>query len=196
MLGKRTTITIQFIQDGIIVYHHNKLNTYHLISVENYKFINQQLFYEELSNIINENNINNHLLTDNINIIIDNTYTNLELDNIKSIFKELSFNKITFINLINIFHLNKNELLIDISNNIIKIYYNNDIININIYFNKYKQLISIYLKELLKKENINIIKVFGDYKEINNIITYLEKTIFKEIYSYSYLELMPIKLLT
>ncbi len=196
MLGKRTTITIQFIQDGIIVYHHNKLNTYHLISVENYKFINKQLFYEELSNIINENNINNHLLTDNINIIIDNTYTNLELDNIKSIFKELSFNKITFINLINIFHLNKNELLIDISNNIIKIYYNNDIININIYFNKYKQLISIYLKELLKKENINIIKVFGDYKEINNIITYLEKTIFKEIYSYSYPELMPIKLLT
>lgn len=196
MFMKRSTVTIQFIQNGIIVYNKHKLNKYILSSVENYKYINKQLFSEELSKVINENNINNRILTDNINILIDSTYTDLEIDTLKTILKELSFNKINFINIINIFHISSNELLINISNQIVKIYYNDQIYIINIYFNQYKQLISIFLKEIIKNENIKNIMVFGDYHDLNNLVKYLAKNIFKNIYIYSYPELMPIKLLT
>ena len=63
-------------------------------SVDNYKIIDKQIFLEEITTIINENNINNHILTDNINIIIDDLYNNYDKENIKQIFKDLSFNQI------------------------------------------------------------------------------------------------------
>ena len=162
----------------------------------NYKVINKQLFCEEFNKIIEENKINNRILTDNINIIIDDTFKEIDKENLKTILKELSFNKILFINGINIFHLDDNELLINISENNIKFYYYSKILNINIYFKKYKQILNTYIKEILKKYNIKIIKIYGDYKDINNIAKYIEKVLFKEVYTYSYSELMPIKLLT
>ncbi len=193
---RRQTVTIQFIQNGIIVFNKHQLQKYPLSSVENYKVINKQLFCEEFNKIIEENKINNRILTDNINIIIDDTFKEIDKENLKTILKELSFNKILFINGINIFHLDDNELLINISENNIKFYYYSKILNINIYFKKYKQILNTYIKEILKKYNIKIIKIYGDYKDINNIAKYIEKVLFKEVYTYSYSELMPIKLLT
>ena len=193
---RRQTVTIQFIQNGIIVFNKHQLQKYPLSSVENYKVINKQLFCEEFNKIIEENKINNRILTDNINIIIDDTFKEIDKENLKTILKELSFNKILFINGINIFHLDDNELLINISENNIKFYYYSKILNKNIYFKKYKQILNTYIKEILKKYNIKIIKIYGDYKDINNIAKYIEKVLFKEVYTYSYSELMPIKLLT
>ena len=193
---RRQTVTIQFIQNGIIVFNKHQLQKYPLSSVENYKVINKQLFCEEFNKIIEENKINNRILTDNINIIIDDTFKEIDKENLKTILKELSFNKILFINGINIFHLDDNELLINISENNIKFYYYSKILNINIYFKKYKQILNTYIKKILKKYNIKIIKIYGDYKDINNIAKYIEKVLFKEVYTYSYSELMPIKLLT
>ena len=193
---RRQTVTIQFIQNGIIVFNKHQLQKYPLSSVENYKVINKQLFCEEFNKIIEENKINNRILTDNINIIIDDTFKEIDKENLKTILKELSFNKILFINGINIFHLDDNELLINISENNIKFYYYSKILNINIYFKKYKQILNTYIKEILKKYNLKIIKIYGDYKDINNIAKYIEKVLFKEVYTYSYSELMPIKLLT
>ena len=193
---RRQTVTIQFIQNGIIVFNKHQLQKYPLSSVESYKVIHKQIFCEEFNKIIEENKINNRILTDNINIIIDDTFKEIDKENLKTILKELSFNKILFINGINIFHLDDNELLINISENNIKFYYYSKILNINIYFKKYKQILNTYIKEILKKYNIKIIKIYGDYKDINNIAKYIEKVLFKEVYTYSYSELMPIKLLT
>ena len=91
---RRQTVTIQFIQNGIIVFNKHQLQKYPLSSVENYKVINKQLFCEEFNKIIEENKINNRILTDNINIIIDDTFKEIDKENLKTILKELSFNKI------------------------------------------------------------------------------------------------------
>ncbi len=196
MFKKRSTITIQFIVNGIIVFTNNKLLKFIMSSVDNYKIIDKQIFLEEITTIINENNINNHILTDNINIIIDDLYNNYDKENIKQIFKDLSFNQINIINLINIFTLNNHELLIDISNNIIKFYYNNQLLSINVYYNKYKQILMMYLKDIVQDENIKAIKIFGNYDDLSTLVKYISKTILKEVYIYSHPDLMPIKLLT
>ena len=196
MFKKRSTIIIQFIVNGIIVYTNNKLLKFIMSSVDNYKIIDKQIFLEEITTIINENNINNHILTDNINIIIDDIYSNYDKENIKQIFKDLSFNQINIINLINIFTLNNHELLIDISNNIIKFYYNNQLLSINVYYNKYKQILMMYLKDIVQDENIKAIKIFGNYDDLSTLVKYISKTIIKGVYIYSHPDLMPIKLLT
>ena len=196
MFKKRSTITIQFIVNGIIVFTNNKLLKFIMSSVDNYKIIDKQIFLEEITTIINENNINNHILTDNINIIIDDLYNNYDKENIKQIFKDLSFNQINIINLINIFTLNNHELLIDISNNIIKFYYNNQLLSINVYYNKYKQILMMHLKDIVQDENIKAIKIFGNYDDLSTLVKYISKTILKEVYIYSHPDLMPIKLLT
>ncbi len=196
MLKKRTITTIEFIQNGLIVYTHQKLLKFIMSSVDNYKIINKQIFIEEITTIMNENNINKKIITDNLNIIIDDTYSNYEKENLIDLFKELSFNQINFINIINIFSLSNHELLIDISTNSIKFYYNNQILSFNVYFNKYKQTLAMYLKELIPSENIKTIKIFGNYEDYEPLVKYLSKTFLKDIYIYSHPDLMPIKLLT
>ena len=99
---KRNLLTIQFIENGLIILNKNKLIKYKLKSINNYFITNKELFIEEISNIIETNKINNNLLTDNIKIIVDSTYSELYLSNLKEIFKELSFNKVDFINIIDI----------------------------------------------------------------------------------------------
>lgn len=196
MIKKRSTDTIQFIQNGIIVFTNHKLLKFIMSSVDNYKIIDKYIFIEEITTIIKDNNINNHILTDNINIIIDDTYTNYDKENLYQIFKDLSFNQINFINLITIFSLDNHELLIDISNNIMKFYYQGQLLSINVYFNKYKQILITYLKDIIQEENIKTIKIFGNYDELSTLVKQISKTIFKDIYIYSHPDLMPIKLLT
>ena len=196
MFKKRSTITIQFVQNGIIVFANHQLLKYPMSSVDNYKIIDKLIFLDEITNIFKENNINNHILTDNINIIIDNTYTKYDKETLKQLFIDLSFNEINLINLINILNIANHELIIDISHNIIKFYYNNELLSINVYFNKYKQILMMYLKDLIQNENIKVIKIFGNYEDISTLVKYLSKTIFKDIYIYSHPDLMPIKLLT
>lgn len=196
MIKKRSTDTIQFIQNGIIVFTNHKLLKFIMSSVDNYKIIDKSIFIEEITTIIKDNNINNHILTDNINIIIDDTYTNYDKENLYQIFKDLSFNQINFINLITIFSLDNHELLIDISNNIMKFYYQGQLLSINVYFNKYKQILITYLKDIIQEENIKTIKIFGNYDELSTLVKQISKTIFKDIYIYSHPDLMPIKLLT
>lgn len=193
---KRNTITIQFVQNGILLLKNNSIFSYNLKSVDNYKVINKETFIHELTDIFDTYKINNNFFTDNINIIIDQTYTIIDIEILNNIFKELSFNKIDYINIIDIFKLNTNDLLIDISTNCIKIYYNNDVIINKIYFNKHKQFLNIYLKEILLKNNIKNIKIFGNYNFNNKILEEIERISSLKTYIYSYPSLMPIKLLT
>lgn len=192
---KRKEITIQFIQQGIIILNNNKLIEYQLNSVDNYKIINKELFIEEIQDILNILKINKNILTSNINIIIDTTYSELEKEIIENIFKELSFNKIKYLNMIDLFKINKEELLIDISLNNIKIYYLDEIIELKIYFSKYIQTLSIILKSIIKKHNIQVIKLFGNHCN-NKIINQIEQITKKKVYIYSQPNLVPSQLFT
>lgn len=192
---KRNLITLQFIENGLIILNQDKLNKYKLKSINKYYIINKEQFIEEMSKIIDINKINNKILTDNINIIIDQTYSNLYLSNLKEIFKELSFNKIEFINIIDILKPKDEELIIDISHNSIKIIYKDTIIQSNIYYSKYKSILSIYLKNILKIYNIKYLYIYGTYPFTNKFIEELEKICKIKTYLYTQPDLIPISLL-
>ncbi len=178
---KRKTITIQFIQNGIILLS-KELNNYQLESVDNYKIINREKFISEMNEILKKTNINNSLLTDNINIIIDNTYSELDKENINDVFIGLSFNKIKFLELTKLFN--------------VKIYYIDEVIDQKIYFNKYDQILSILIKNIISIHNIKTIKLFGNKCNNKKIISILEKYSSAEVYIYSQPHQVPITLLT
>lgn len=192
---KRNQITLQFIENGLIILQKEKLSKYKLESVNNYTVINKDLFIEEITNIIDINKINNKLLTDNIKIIIDQTNNKLYLSNLKEIFKELSFNKIEFINIVDILKPKDHELIIDISYNSIKIIYKDTIIQSNIYYSKYKSILSIYLKSILKIYNIKYLYIYGNYQFTNKFIEDIEKICKIKTYLYTQPDLIPISLL-
>ena len=192
---KRNQITLQFIENGLIILQKEKLNKYKLESIYNYTVINKDLFIEEITNIIDINKINNKLLTDNIKIIIDQTNNKLYLSNLKEIFKELSFNKIEFINIVDILKPKDHELIKDISYNSIKIIYKDTIIQSNIYYSKYKSILSIYLKSILKIYNIKYLYIYGNYQFTNKFIEDIEKICKIKTYLYTQPDLIPISLL-
>ena len=192
---KRNIITIQFVIDGLIILNKEKINKYKLKSVNNYQVINKELFIDELSKIIDKNEINKNLLTDNLNIIIESTYTELYKSNLKEIFKELSFNKIEFINTIDIFKPKDNEIIVDISTNSIKILYKDTIIQTNIYYSKYISILNIYMKNILKNYNIKYLYLYGNHSYDKSFIDNLEKTLKIKTYIYTQPELIPIRLL-
>ncbi len=193
---RRQTITLQFIQNGIILLKNSDILEYQFKSVDNYKIINKDDFINEISPILNNQNINKQILTDNINLIIDNTYTSIEKDIIINIFKELSFNNISFQNITDILNIKEQELIIDISTNNIKIYYINGVIEQKIYFNQYHQLLSILLKNIKESHNIKIIKLFGNKCNNPKIISKIEKHSNAKVYIYSHPNQVPINLLT
>lgn len=193
---KRKKITIQLIQNGIIILNNKEINTYAINSVDNYKVINKEDFIIDLTTILNKLKINQTIITNNVDIIIDNTYSELEKEVLSNIFTELSFNKIKFIELTNIFKLQPNEILIDISKNNIKIYYINEVLELSIYFNQYIQYLNPLLKRILSIHSIKTIKLFGNYCTNKKILNMIEKTTTKEVYIYSQPNLVPIYLLT
>lgn len=192
---KRNLLTIQFIEDGLIILNKNKLIKYTLNSINNCYVINKELFIEEISKIIEYNKINNNLLTDNIKIIVDSDYSDLYLSNLKDIFKELSFNKIDFMNIKDIFKPRDNELFIDISNKSIKIISKDTIYKTNVYYSKYKQILLIYIKTINKHHPIKTIYLYGTYTYTDKFIAELEKICKIKTYIYTKPELIPIKLL-
>lgn len=190
---KRNTINIQINYDNILFYINNQYyKEYFNTSLNNYKIINKVEFIDQFKTIMDKNNINNKLLTDNINIIIDNTYTLDDKQKITDIFKELSFNNIKLINNTDILHKHSGDLIINITNKNIKIYHKYKTIDSNIYFNKYIEILSIYIKEYISKYKIKCIKIYGDHKDINKFINKLERKVRKEVYIYTQPNLIPL----
>ena len=190
---KRNTITIQINFNNIIIYQDNEYKKYFLKhSINNYKIYNKEIFIEDFKNIIDKLKINNKLLTDNINIIIDSSYKEDDQILLKETFKELSFNKIKLVNNLTLINNQDNEIIINICNKNIKIYHNNNVLDINVYFNKHIETLSTYIKEMIKQYKIKTIKVYGDYKELNKMIYKVERKVRKEVYIYTHPELIPI----
>ena len=192
---KKNTVTLQFTYNGIIILYKNNIKQYTLKgTVENYKVINNN-FKKLFKNIIDELKINQNILTDNINVIIDTNYTKIEQDYLINILKEISFNKIVFLNYKDLIIQNKNEIIINLSDSFINIYYLNEVLSTTIYFNKHIEILEIYLKEIMNNYNIKIIKLFGKDNIINQILKYYEKSKKVQVYKYANPELIPIKLL-
>ena len=89
----------------MIIFYKDKLSEYILKSVDNYQVINKNIFIEELNKIIQTNKINQNIITDNLYIIVDSTLTNFYLSNLEQLFKELSFNKIEYINILDLINI-------------------------------------------------------------------------------------------
>ena len=190
---RRNTITIQINYDNIILYINNEYKIYNFKSIYNYKITNKMLFIDELKNILEINKINNKLLTDNVNIIIENNYTEDDINKLIDILKELSFNHIKFINTKDILNIKENDLIINVSDNNIKLYHNHNNLDINIYFNKHLDILTIYIKELIEDYKVKNIKMYGTYKQLNKIVNKLERKVRKEVYIYTQPDLIPIR---
>lgn len=193
---KRKKITLQIIQDGILLLKDKELQLKKTNSVDNYKIINKEIFINDISKLFKKLKINQSIITDNIDIIIDNTYTEIEKEIIEYIFKELSFNKITFLEITDIFKLQKNEVLIDISKNNIKIYYLNEVLEQKIYFDQHIQYLKLLLRKILLLHNIKNIKLFGNSCNNKEIINTIEKISNSQVYIYSQPNQVPLQLLT
>ena len=190
---KKRVLTIKFTYNGIQIIKNNHIHYYNLEkAVENNKVINSDLFIEKLSNIIDNLKINNSIFSDNINIIIDSTYNLEELKLINTIFKELSFNKITFTNILELLNITNQELCIELNHNNFKIYYLNNTYEGYIYFNKPLPIIDTYLKYIIKNNNINNIYIFGESEKIYRLISYIEKKYHIQTYYYSHPKLYPL----
>lgn len=190
---KRNTVTIQINYNNIILYINNEYKSYDFKSISNYKIINKVTFVEELKNILELNEINNKLLTDNVNIIIENNYTDDDTNKLIDILKELSFNHIKLINSKDILNIKENDLIINVSDNNIKLYHNHNTLDINIYFNKHLDILAIYIKELIQNYKVKNIKLYGTYKLLHKIINKLERKVRKEVYIYTQPDLIPIR---
>lgn len=190
---KRKIVTIDITSNGINILNDNKVLQYKLLSVNNFSVINSELFIKELSHIIKRENINNHFLTDNIKLIVDNTYTAYDITSLELLFKELSFNKVITENITSIIKLSNKSIAINIATNNVKIYFRQYVYYMRIYFNKYKENILLYLKEIVKNYEIKSIKLFGNYKNLKEICKYLEENLNIKTYIYSYPDLVPIR---
>ena len=111
---KRKLIYLQFTENGLIILHNKKIKEFILKSVNNHIIDNKDLFVEEINSILEKNNINNKIVTDNLNILIDSTYSNFYIFSLEMLFKEISFNNIKFTNITDIIELKEEELLVKI----------------------------------------------------------------------------------
>lgn len=192
---KRKVITLQFIENGLVILSQHTVKKYILNSVNNYLIINKDSFIEEFSKIIEANKINNNLLTDNINILSDPSCSELYKNTLKEIFKELSFNKIDFINIVNIFKPKSSEVIVDLSTNNLKIITKEIFINTNIYYSRHKQILSLYIKELLKNSSIQSIYIYGNNVYTSKFLKEIENICKIKTYVYQQPDLIPISLL-
>lgn len=181
---KRKSIIIQILNKSIKIINNNKIIEYKIKSCINGKVTNRNSFLDTMKDIITQEKINSRLLTDDVNIIIDNTYTEIEIEIIKEIFKELSFHKISFINIKTLFQKEDDEILIQVDDKLIKIFLFDKIYDIKIYFEEYYELLKIYLEKLTNKHSISKIKLFGTYNKINSLLV-LEDDLKIPVYVFS-----------
>lgn len=192
---KRKTINLQINYNNILLYDNGEYITYDFCnSIKNYKIINKYIFIDKFQEILEARKINSKLLTDNINIIIEQIYNQEDITKLKEIFKELSFNDINIINNLSILGKKSKEIIINLNKKNIKIYYQNKVLDTNIYYDKQLQILYMYLKEILSEYKVNCIKIYGTYENIDKISKRLEKKLQKEIYTYCYPQLLPIRL--
>lgn len=190
-MKKRIYIQIQ--SEELLIYANNKIIKNKLgNSIKNYQIINKDKFISEFNKIATKEHFYNSLFITSIYVILDDIYSPIELDNLSNILKELSFNRVNIIEPRKILNQENNTILIRLSNSCIIINYYNRTIFIPIYFNKYKEILLIYLKEIIQLIKIDNIKIYGDLANINSISRYIENKLKIKAYIYSYPTFTPL----
>ena len=187
-------IIIRINYNGITIIHNNKIYYFELNnSVENHRVINSEKFTESLSNIIDKLKINHNFFSQNIDIIIDSTYSKEDKILSQNILKELSFNKIKYINITELLNVNTHSLTIELNEYNFKIYYLTTTYQGQIYFNKPLIFIEPYLKELISITNPKEIYIYGDSSDIKKLLNYIEKKYHIKTYYYSHPNIYPLE---
>ena len=193
---KRKSVYLQFLDEGIIVLKNNKIYKYDLPTIiYQYKIIKTDEFINNMKVIIDELKINNNILSDNVFIIIDSLFQEYEKMYIINIFKDLYFNEISFIKVEDLLKINNSSIDIRVSRNMIIIYTLEKTYYVNIYFEKYFEVLYLYLKNIMRCKEIKLIRFFGDSKSIVDLLSKIELKIKNNIYIYAKSDIIPISLL-
>ncbi len=135
--------------------------------------INKEKFIKKMEQVINEYHINKNIFNNNINVIINNSYSSIDKEILKEILEILNYKKINFIQEINYLDLDKKKLYINFNNSYFYIYHidNQGKVKISYYDNnEINNLLILKIIKLYRKEKIYI---FG--KNYIDLIKILKK---------------------
>ncbi len=119
---------IMYIADNnIILWHNDNTYTEKVIrkSICYGKIYNTDIFIKSFANILKKHKLNKGMLNNNIYVILDPNYSQLEIEALKYCLEKLSFNKINFINVLDFHKFKKNNIFIIIHKNYLHISYLN-----------------------------------------------------------------------
>ena len=126
---------IIFLVDDNIVLYKEKLIKEKLKKnlINNGKITKTQEFYKNLESILKKHKLNKGIINNNITVLVDPTYTQADTQIISNILDKLSFNKITFINILTLLNIKKNNIWLIVNKNymyLIHINYKNNKVEI------------------------------------------------------------------
>lgn len=144
-------------------------------ALKNGKIANVKNFLTSYKKFIKENNLNNNIFGDTLYIIVNPSYTKVDIDVLTNVFKSLNYRKVFIINEMKLYNLNVNNAYINYNNSYTIISYmdiykvKHSFILENEFFNQ-ENIISI-LKNNFKKRSVYF---FGLNKNIESVIERLE----------------------
>ncbi len=171
---------ILYLVDDYLLYYSkgiNKIIKYKLTNkaLKNGKIANVKLFISSYKNFIKEDNINNSLFGDAITIIINPSYTKVDIEVLKNIFIGLNYRKVNIINEMKLYKLNNSNAYLNYNNTYAFLSY------LDYYKEKHSLLITYDLftdediikliNKKLKKRNIY---TFGNNEKIFDLIEKIE----------------------
>lgn len=143
------------------------------------KIINREKFIKIFNKIKEENNLNNHILSEKISVIINSNYTVEERTLLKDVLEDLNYKNVVFINEIKLLNIDKKELFINFNETYFYFYYINDLGNVILKMYDNDELNRRLIKEMLRIINLKNIVIMG--KNINELINIIKN------FNYNYL---------
>ena len=133
--------------------------------------INKEKFIKKMNQVIDEYHINNNIFNNNINVIINNSFSIIDKEIIKELLLLLNYKKVNFIQEINYLNINKNKIYINYNETYFYIYNINNIGNIDIHIYVNNKINRSLIIEILNLLNKNKIFIFGkNYLELVNLL--------------------------
>lgn len=162
--------------DDVINFYTKKLNLIIVFkpykdTLKNGMICDQNKFIKCFNNMLIEYKLDKSIFKNNLIVIINNNYNKLDKLILKYILNELNYDKIKFINEINLISLDSKTLFINYNQNYFYIYYLNELnkLKMNIYENN--NLNKKLINQIIKNTNKQKVLIAGkNIKELLNII--------------------------
>jgi len=173
---KPKNLIMYIVDDFIIIWNNNEIYKEKLSKKAIYlgKIYNEYIFFEDIKNIFNK--INKSIFNANLTILLNPSYTQFEIHNLKSVLEKLSVNKINFINITKLFDIKQNSIYLLINNKyiyIIRYNYKHKIESTFIdykMFNYNKERLANYVKTIIKSKKLILVGYNKELAEIANTI--------------------------